>query len=80
MKKLFLSLLSLFKKNSKSQIQKKKNRGGTVVQSNLNVYKLMEYTNAVLASEFTGVGITGIYKVCNNQRYSAGGYKWKYKN
>lgn len=36
------------------------------------------YESAVKASAETGVGFGNIYRVCNGDRGSAGGYKWRY--
>lgn len=36
------------------------------------------YESAVAASAKTGIGFSNIYRVCNGERGTAGGYKWRY--
>jgi len=42
--------------------------------------ELQEFKSLHDAGRDTGIQWTNIWKVCNGQRHTAGGYHWKYKN
>lgn len=58
----------------------KKDKCKPVYQLNLDDNIINEYISTSLASNTTGISKVNIRRVCNNERKTAGGYKWRYVN
>lgn len=55
-------------------------QGKPVVQIDMNDNIIAEFYSMGIASKTTGIPQPNIFKVCNGERNTAGGYKWRYKN
>lgn len=55
-------------------------QGRAVVQLNTDGNVVDEFYSMGVASKTTGIPQPNIFKVCNGERNTAGGYKWRYKN
>lgn len=63
-------------------IQKQRERhhiNRSVIQLDNNMKIIAEYISLNEANRFTGIDASSISKCCKGNAYSAGGYKWKYK-
>jgi len=54
--------------------------GLSVIQHDKNNNIINEFGSILNASNITGVGYMSIRRCCRNERKSAGGFIWKYKN
>lgn len=52
----------------------------SIIQMDLNGKIIDEHQNSIFASNKTGASTGNIWSACNNERKTAGGFKWKYKN
>lgn len=80
-KKMRLSHLGQKIRHSKNTIQKcRENQPNKrpVSQYSLNGEHLIDFQSIGEANRKTGIQKQNIFKCCNGQRHSAGGYKWKY--
>lgn len=55
-------------------------QGRAVVQLNMDGNVIDEFYSMGVASKTTGIPQPNIFKVCNGERNTAGGYKWRYKD
>lgn len=55
-------------------------QGRAVVQLDMDDNAIDEFYSMGVASKATGIPQPNIFKVCNGERNTAGGYKWRYKD
>jgi len=54
------------------------NNGRNIIQLNSNGEKVNKFNDVHEAQRLTNIGYSSIWKCCNNQRKTAGGFIWKY--
>lgn len=55
-------------------------QGRAVIQLDMHDNVIDEFYSMGVASKTTGIPQPNIFKVCNDERNTAGGYKWRYKD
>ena len=55
-------------------------QGRAVIQLDMHDNIIDEFYSMGVASKTTGIPQPNIFKVCNGERNTAGGYKWRYKD
>jgi group I intron endonuclease len=63
-----------------SKIKIKENNSKPVIQLTLDGIKIRKFSSQTEAEKITGVQQTAIWKCCNGEQESSGGYKWEYAN
>lgn len=59
---------------------RKKGKGLTVIQLNMQNIRVGEYPNLRIAAESTQIKLSNIHSVITGRTATAGGYKWRYAN